>query len=135
MRHGAATLALAAHTDLKVVQAMLGHASIVLTADTYRSGLRPSRSRSQAVKVLPRLGLGSDGERLTERAGALAQAEMLGDELSRLTAEQQGTHEVGTAQRIQQVAGSGLVARSRSGEGGCRVRPDCGSPLSQRFLR
>ncbi|MFI7470002.1 tyrosine-type recombinase/integrase [Nonomuraea sp. NPDC049646] len=35
LRHGDATLTLAAHTDLKVVQAMLGHASIVLTADTY----------------------------------------------------------------------------------------------------
>jgi hypothetical protein len=33
------TLALAAHTDLKVVQAMLGHASIVLAADTYISVL------------------------------------------------------------------------------------------------
>ncbi|MER6000059.1 site-specific integrase [Nonomuraea angiospora] len=39
LRHGAATLALTAHTDLKVVQAMLGHASIVLTADTYVSVL------------------------------------------------------------------------------------------------
>ncbi|MEU6719621.1 site-specific integrase [Nonomuraea sp. NPDC046802] len=39
LRHGAATLALAARTDLKVVQAMLGHASIVLTADTYVSVL------------------------------------------------------------------------------------------------
>ncbi|MFI7128862.1 tyrosine-type recombinase/integrase [Nonomuraea sp. NPDC050153] len=39
LRHGAATLALTAHTDLEVVQAMLGHASIVLTADTYVSVL------------------------------------------------------------------------------------------------
>ncbi|MEO3873987.1 site-specific integrase [Nonomuraea sp. B12E4] len=39
LRHGAATLALAARIDLKVVQAMLGHASIVLTADTYVSVL------------------------------------------------------------------------------------------------
>ncbi|MFI7114809.1 tyrosine-type recombinase/integrase [Nonomuraea sp. NPDC050227] len=39
LRHGAATLALAARTHLKVVQAMLGHASIVLTADTYVSML------------------------------------------------------------------------------------------------
>ncbi|MEV0346986.1 tyrosine-type recombinase/integrase [Nonomuraea sp. NPDC050680] len=37
LRRGAATLALSAHTDLKVVKAMLGHASIVLTADTYVS--------------------------------------------------------------------------------------------------
>jgi hypothetical protein len=39
LRHGVASLALAAGTDLKVVQAMLGHASIVLTADTYTSVL------------------------------------------------------------------------------------------------
>jgi integrase len=39
LRHGAASLALAAGTDLKTVQAMLGHASIVLTADTYTSVL------------------------------------------------------------------------------------------------
>jgi site-specific recombinase XerD len=35
VRHGAATLALASHTDLKVIQQMLGHSSIVTTADTY----------------------------------------------------------------------------------------------------
>ncbi|OOC57405.1 hypothetical protein NOSIN_23705 [Nocardiopsis sinuspersici] len=39
LRHGAATFALAAGVDLKTVQAMLGHASIVLTADTYTSVL------------------------------------------------------------------------------------------------
>jgi Phage integrase family len=37
LRHGAATLALAAGADLKVVRDMLGHSSIVLTADTYTS--------------------------------------------------------------------------------------------------
>ncbi|MET9252081.1 site-specific integrase [Nonomuraea sp. NPDC003709] len=37
LRHGAATLSLAAGADLRVVQGMLGHASIVLTADTYTS--------------------------------------------------------------------------------------------------
>jgi integrase len=39
LRHGAATLALAAGVELKVVQDMLGHSSIVLTADTYTSVL------------------------------------------------------------------------------------------------
>ena len=35
LRHTAATLLLAAGEDLKVVSDRLGHASIVLTADTY----------------------------------------------------------------------------------------------------
>lgn len=39
LRHGAATLALAAGVDLRVVQDMLGHCSIVLTADTYTAVL------------------------------------------------------------------------------------------------
>ena len=37
LRHGAASLALQADADLKVIQEKLGHASIVLTADTYVS--------------------------------------------------------------------------------------------------
>ena len=47
LRHGAASLALAAGADLKVVQDMLGHASIVLTADTYTSVL-PEVARQAA---------------------------------------------------------------------------------------
>jgi integrase len=50
LRHGAATLALAAGADLKVIQAMLGHASIVLTADTYTSVL-PDVARQTAEAI------------------------------------------------------------------------------------
>jgi integrase len=39
LRHGAATLALAGGAALKVVQEMLGHSSITITADTYTSVL------------------------------------------------------------------------------------------------
>jgi len=39
LRHGAATLALAAGADMKVVQATLRHSSITITADTYTSVL------------------------------------------------------------------------------------------------
>jgi len=57
LRHGAATLALAAGADLKVVQDMLGHSSIVLTADTYTSVLpevapRPPRTSRRSSSRL-----------------------------------------------------------------------------------
>ncbi|XVQ07249.1 site-specific integrase [Spirillospora sp. CA-255316] len=50
LRHGAATLALAAGVELKVVQEMLGHSSIVLTADTYTSVL-PKVAHTAAEKT------------------------------------------------------------------------------------
>ncbi|SPT51288.1 site-specific integrase [Actinomadura madurae] len=50
LRHGAATLALAAGMELKVVQEMLGHSSIVLTADTYTSVL-PEVAHTAAEKT------------------------------------------------------------------------------------
>ncbi|GAA1024466.1 hypothetical protein Aple_101240 [Acrocarpospora pleiomorpha] len=39
LRHGAVTMALAAHVDLPVVQGQIGHVSIVLTVNTYTSVL------------------------------------------------------------------------------------------------
>jgi hypothetical protein len=50
LRHGAASLARSAGVDLRIVQEMLGHSSIVLTADTYTSVL-PDVARSAAEKV------------------------------------------------------------------------------------
>jgi integrase len=50
LRHGAATLALAAGVDMRTVQEMLGHSSIVLTADTYISVL-PEVASAAAEKV------------------------------------------------------------------------------------
>jgi integrase len=53
LRHGAATLALAAHTDLKIIQYTLGHASIITTADTYTSVLpEVAHQAAQAVADL-----------------------------------------------------------------------------------
>jgi Phage integrase family len=50
LRHGAACLALSAGVELKVIQEMLGHSSIVLTAGTYTSVL-PDAAHSAAEKV------------------------------------------------------------------------------------
>jgi integrase len=47
LRHGAATIALASRTDLKVIQQMLGHFSIVTTADTY-TGVLPEAAHRAA---------------------------------------------------------------------------------------
>ncbi|WP_093576296.1 tyrosine-type recombinase/integrase [Amycolatopsis rubida] len=70
LRHGAATLSLAAGNDLKTVQALLGHASIVLTADTYTSVL-PSLAQAcaEATASLVRRA-GYDRGRKICRSGA-----------------------------------------------------------------
>jgi integrase len=60
LRHGAATLALAAGVELKVVQEMLGHGSIVVTADTYTSVLPEVAHRAAektAAHVLRHAGM------------------------------------------------------------------------------
>ncbi|MEU2755251.1 tyrosine-type recombinase/integrase [Streptomyces albidoflavus] len=58
LRHGAATLALAAGVDKKVVQEMLGHSSYHLTEDTYTSVLpEVSRLAAEAARsIVPRAG-------------------------------------------------------------------------------
>ncbi|MDM4721830.1 tyrosine-type recombinase/integrase [Micromonospora sp. WMMA1363] len=56
LRHGAATIALAAGTEMKVVQEMLGHSSMGLTSDTYTSVL-PEVARDAAeaaARLVPR---------------------------------------------------------------------------------
>jgi integrase len=56
LRHGAATIALAAGVEMKVVQDMLGHSSITLTSDTYTSVL-PELARlaaESAASLIPR---------------------------------------------------------------------------------
>ncbi|WP_410619076.1 tyrosine-type recombinase/integrase [Amycolatopsis sp. cmx-8-4] len=50
LRHGAASLSLAAGNDLKSIQEMLGHASMSFTADYYVS-LYPSTRHQAAEKI------------------------------------------------------------------------------------
>ncbi|MEV6600084.1 tyrosine-type recombinase/integrase [Actinoplanes sp. NPDC051346] len=45
LRHGAASLTCEAGADLKTLQDLLGHSSIVVTADTYTSVLPDSQRR------------------------------------------------------------------------------------------
>jgi integrase len=56
LRHGAATLTLATGADLKIVQDLLGHSSITITADTYAHVL-PELARETAeaaARIVPR---------------------------------------------------------------------------------
>ncbi|MEU8248949.1 tyrosine-type recombinase/integrase [Nonomuraea sp. NPDC048916] len=65
LRHGAATLSLAAGTDMKYVSAMLRHSSIGITSDIYTAVL-PEMARSAAeasVALVPRkIALGEASE-------------------------------------------------------------------------
>jgi integrase len=55
LRHGAATLALSAHAELKTVQDMLGHTGYAFTADTYTAVL--PESAKQAAEATAQLVL------------------------------------------------------------------------------
>ncbi|MEU9838361.1 tyrosine-type recombinase/integrase [Actinomadura sp. NPDC048032] len=62
LRHGAATLMLAAGADMKLVQALLRHSSITITSDTYTNVL-PDVARqasAAAVALVPRAAAGGD---------------------------------------------------------------------------
>lgn len=62
LRHGTATLMLAAGADMKLVQAMLRHSSITITSDTYTSVL-PEVARqasAAAVALVPRAAAARD---------------------------------------------------------------------------
>src|SRR5256885_16241523 len=50
LRHGAATMALEAEVDIKVVQELLGHSTSVLTRDTYTS-VSPRLARDAAERT------------------------------------------------------------------------------------
>ena len=73
LRHGAASLSLAAGNDLKTVQALLGHHSITCTADTYTSVLpawpatppRPPPPWSCAPNTPPQSNCDAAGPRAT----------------------------------------------------------------------
>ncbi|MFI6909611.1 tyrosine-type recombinase/integrase [Nonomuraea sp. NPDC050394] len=82
LRHGAATLALASGTELKVVQGTLGHASIVLTADTYVSVL-PQLYRDSA-RATARLVL--KAVRATNGRSARVGRSVTHDQMTRLQA-------------------------------------------------
>jgi integrase len=60
LRHGAATLALAAGVDMKVISAMLRHSTITITSDTYTSVLPElARQAAEAVAaIVPRRAVG-----------------------------------------------------------------------------
>lgn len=63
LRHGAATYALAAGLDVKIVQERLGHSTSALTLDTYKSVL-PNVARAAAdaaAAMIPRADTGTDG--------------------------------------------------------------------------
>lgn len=75
LRHGAATLALAAGVDMKVVSAMLRHSTSSLTADTYTSVLPDvAREAAAAVAAMVPLKAAAGGQSRTRERPGNAQA-------------------------------------------------------------
>ena len=71
LRHGAATLAHAAGTELKTVQEQLGHTSIVLTADTYTSVLLDLhfKAAEATARLVLRAAARNPGQRYRSKIG------------------------------------------------------------------
>jgi integrase len=76
LRHTAASLALEAGADLKVVSDQLGHSSIVLTADTYISVLPPLalKAAEATAKLIAKAGRRIPGSKRPHRRAAPARA-------------------------------------------------------------
>jgi integrase len=74
LRHTAASLALEAGADLKVVSDQLGHSSIVLTADTYISVLPPLalKAAEATAKLIAKAGRRAPGSKKPRRSAAPA---------------------------------------------------------------
>jgi len=101
LRHGAATLALAAGTDMKVVQAMLRHSSITITADTYTTVL-PEVAR-QAAEA-------------TARMIPLQNRRSLGLPSGSQTSTNDETRPPGTGERAGQIGSEGCTVRDSNPE-------------------
>jgi integrase len=52
LRHGAASLMLAARVDMKVVQETPGHANITTTSNTYTSGYPKAAAAAEATSAM-----------------------------------------------------------------------------------
>ena len=101
LRHGAATLALAAGTDMKVVQAMLRHSSITITSDTYTSVL-PEVAR-QAAEA-------------TARIVPLQKPRSLGLPSGSPSSTNDETRPPGTGERAGQIGSEGCAVRDSNPE-------------------
>ncbi len=76
LRHGAATLAHAVGADLKDIQEMLGHSSITITVDTYKSLLPEAdlATVEAAARLVPRARAPRDVPDGADRLGDISEA-------------------------------------------------------------
>ncbi|MGW4115078.1 tyrosine-type recombinase/integrase [Actinosynnema sp. NPDC004786] len=94
LRHGAATLALAAGVEMKTVREMPGHSSITVTSDTYSTVLpEVARNAAEAIAGLVTRRAGTDG-----RTTAVSP---------------RNGHELSSEKRTNPLVGAGLRWRAR----------------------